>query len=252
LIWKPNFMSINALTDPKVDPTLKDIQGARDGKLPKSTPATPPPLPDPEPLPPWMLHRPLLAIWFMLSRAGDNGRLTPFRRLTHITYHIWLGGQVNLRGWRALERWGVQSLVNMRIEWDDRKSGIQTDHYLWLPTMDGTPPTVEQLARGAKFIHEQVMATRLVYIHCALGVGRSATQVIAYLMTRGKSLDDAHAFVQKRRPFISLSPMQRLRLEQFAEYIAANNIHYALDAAVDPIRLPSEAAVDVPTHGKDS
>jgi hypothetical protein len=76
--------------------------------------------------------------------------------------------------------------------------------------------------------------------------------VIAYLMTRGKPLDDAHNFVQKRRPFISLSPMQRLRLEQFADYIETHNIKYTLDAQVDPIKLPSEAPVDVPTRGKDS
>ena len=147
------------------------------------------------------------------------GASLPFRRLTHITNYIYLGGQISLRGWRTLEKWGVKALVNMRIEWDDRKLGIHTPYYLWLPTIDGTPPTVEQLARGAKFIHEQTSAGRPVYVHCAAGLGRSPTQVIAYLMTRGYHTPDAIDFVEARRPFITLSAKQKLRLEEFAEYI---------------------------------
>src|SRR5260221_1578608 len=206
------------------NPTLQDIKNARDGSLPKVVPPSPPPLPDPEPLPPWALHRPLLALWYIASRAGDHGRWTPFRRLTHITAYIYLGGQISRRGWRTLEKWGIGAVVNMRVEWDDRKLGIRTPHYLWLPTIDGTPSTVEQLARGAKFIHEQALAHRPVYVHCAAGLGRSPTQVIAYLMTRGSGIDEAVESVVLRRPFIQLSAKQRQRLAQFAEYIAINKI----------------------------
>src|SRR5207253_232006 len=152
-------------------------------------------------------------------RAGDHGRFTPFRRLTHITHHLYLGGQISLRGWRTLQKWGVESLVNMRVEWDDRKLGIRTPHYLWLPTIDGTPPTVEQLARGAKFIHEQSIAGRPVYVHCAAGLGRSPSQVVAYLMTRGEPMEEAIDCVVQRRPFILINSKQQQRLEQFAEYI---------------------------------
>ncbi len=221
-----------------------------DAKLPRVTPP-PPPLPDPEPLPPWALRRPVQALWYVISRAGDHGRFTPFRRLTHITNYIYLGGQISLRGWRTLEKWGVKALVNMRIEWDDRKLGIHTPYYLWLPTIDGTPPTVEQLARGAKFIHEQTIAARPVYVHCAAGLGRSPTQVIAYLMTRGYRAPDAIDFVEARRPFITLSAKQKLRLEEFAEYIAKMKIDYRSDSFRDPAKKTEEAAVDVPALGKD-
>ena len=234
------------------NPTLQDIKNARDGSLPKVVPPSPPPLPDPEPLPPWALHRPLLALWYIVSRAGDHGRITPFRRLTHITHYIFLGGQISLRGWRTLEKWGVRSLVNMRVEWDDRKLGIQTPYYLWLPTIDGTPPTVEQLARGAKFIHEQAVANRPVYVHCAAGLGRSPTQVIAYLMTRGNDVGKAVDFVQQRRPFITLSPKQKERLAAFEEYIHKMKIDYSSDYQTDPAKSTAEATVEVPALGKDS
>src|SRR5258708_5253576 len=220
-------------------------------QLPKVA-APPPPLPDPEPLPPWAFHRPLLALWYVASRAGDHGRLTPFRRLTHITQFIYLGGQISLRGWRTLQIWGVQSLLNMRVEWDDRKLGIRTNYYLWLPTIDGTPPTVEQLARGAKFIHEQATAGRPVYVHCAAGLGRSPTQVMAYLITRGSTVAEATKYVVQRRPFITLSAKQRLRLEEFAEYKDRLRIDYSADYRRDPVKPPAEATVEVPALGKDS
>ncbi len=231
-------------------PDSQEMISHPDAKLPKITPPLAP-LPDPEPLPPWALRRPLMAIWYFVSRAGDNGRFTPVRRLTHITHYIFLGGQISLRGWRTLQKWGVSALVNMRVEWDDRKLGIDTPYYLWLPTIDGTPPTVEQLARGAKFIHEQAMAGRPVYVHCAAGLGRSPTQVIAYLMTRGYDTKQAIDFVEARRPFITLSPHQRLRLLEFKQYMIRKGIDYRGDAYVDPAKRQAEAAVNVPALGKD-
>lgn|GEM_PF-657494 len=219
-------------------------------KLPTLTPPTSP-MPDPDPLPPWALRRPLLAVWYLVSRAGDHGRLRPFRRLTHITGFIYLGGQISLSGWHVLQQWGVQAIVNMRVEWDDRKSGIQTPYYLWLPTIDGTPPTVEQLARGAKFIHEQTRARRPIYVHCAAGLGRSPTQVIAYMMTRGYTRDSAIDFLVKRRPFISPSPKQILRLEEFSEYIGKMKIDYSSDSETDPVKSADDAQADVPKIGTD-
>jgi protein-tyrosine phosphatase len=194
----------------------------------------------------------VLALWYVISRAGDHGRFTPFRRLTHITQYIYLGGQISLRGWRTLQKWGVQSLVNMRVEWDDRKLGIRTPYYLWLPTIDGTPSTVEQLARGAKFIHEQAVAGRPVYIHCAAGLGRSPTQVVAYLMTRGSSVEEAIEYVEQRRPIISPSPKQLLRLKEFADYIEQKHIDYSMDRHRDPVKPATEATIDVPALGKDT
>ncbi|MEP7289117.1 MAG: dual specificity protein phosphatase family protein [Chloroflexota bacterium] len=207
---------------------------------------------DPAPLPPWALRRPLVALWFVVSRAGDNGRITPFRRLSHITEYIYLGGQVGRRGWHTLQKWGVQAMVNMRVEFDDRTLGIKIPYYLWLPTIDGTPPTVEQLAQGAKFIHEQTVAKRPVYIHCAAGVGRSPTQVIAYMMTRGSSIEESIERIELRRPIISLSPKQKVRLHQFEEYIQEMNIDYSEDRQHDPVKPAAEASVDVPAMNKDS
>jgi hypothetical protein len=176
----------------------------------------------PPPMPAWVARSPLWLLWYLRSRVGDHGRLPPVRRLIQITEDVYLGGQIGLKGWRLLQTWGVGALINMRVEWDDRRSGIDTPHYLWLPTIDGTPSTVEQLTRGVAFMHEQIQAGRGVYVHCAAGFGRAPTQVIAYLISCGLSLNEAIDFVKARRPIISLSKRQRRRLQDYTTYLGRN------------------------------
>jgi protein-tyrosine phosphatase len=222
---------------------LLAVEQAKSSAQLKPTSALEPPLEyAPPPIPPWALRRPFVAIWYAISRFGDHGRLRPIRRLTHITAHLYLGGQINLAGWQRMERWGVNALVNLRVEWDDRRSGINAEHYLWLPTIDGTPSTVEQLARGVEFIHEQVQARRKTYVHCAAGLGRSPTLIVAYLMTRGFTAETARDFILARRPFIALSKRQLMRLEEFERYSLKHHLNYERDALIDPLE-PTEPEI---------
>jgi protein-tyrosine phosphatase len=145
--------------------------------------------------------------------------MLPVRRLTEITSLIYVGGQTDQRGWSRLQRWGVGALVNVRVEWDDRRLGIRTPHYLWLPAVDGTPLSVERLAEGVAFIAEQLAAGRGVYIHCAAGLGRGPMMAAAFFVARGLHTEEAIAFVGARRPFISLSKRQRARLRDFETYL---------------------------------
>lgn len=168
-------------------------------------------------LPTWALSKPMVGVWYALSRIGDHGRLPPIRRLTRLSDHLWLGGQISAAGWAKLQAWSVSALVNLRVEWDDRQSGIHTPYYLWLPTFDGTPPALEQLQRGVQFIHDNISAGRGVYVHCAGGLGRAPSLVICYLIACGLRVEDAVQFVKARRPFIQLSARQQMAIRAFAE-----------------------------------
>jgi protein-tyrosine phosphatase len=168
-------------------------------------------------LPSWALSKPMVGLWYAISRIGDHGRLPPIRRLTRLTDRLWLGGQISAAGWAKLQKWSVSALVNLRVEWDDRQSGIYTPHYLWLPTFDGTPPALEQLQRGVRFIHANISAGRGVYVHCAGGLGRAPSLVICYLIACGLSVEAATQFVKARRPFIQLSARHQMAIRAFAE-----------------------------------
>jgi hypothetical protein len=53
------------------------------------------------------------------------------------------------------------------------------------------------------FIDSHIQSGKNIYIHCAMGISRSATIVIAYIMQKNKlSYNDAYKFVKEKRPQI--------------------------------------------------
>lgn len=140
----------------------------------------------------------------------------PVLRYCPITPQVYVGGQMNGRGWRWLAAQGLSADVNMRSEFDDAAHGIAPDAYLWLPTNDDHAPTLEQLHTGVAFIRQIVEQGGKVYVHCGSGVGRAPTMAAAYLVSTGLSADQAWALIRKTRPFIKPTQPQLAALEQFA------------------------------------
>jgi rhodanese-related sulfurtransferase len=172
-------------------------------------------------------------LWFFI-RAHTIARGVPLRWVSEITPHLFVGGRISRAGWRRLETWGVSVLVNLRVELDDRELGIAPHTYLWLPTIDGTPPTVEQLAEAAQVIGEAIAAGRKVYVHCTAGVGRAPTAAAAYLVSTGLSPVEAVDFLKQHRPIVQMSRWQRERLDAFAS-------RYARSAATARQKTPNAA-----------
>jgi protein-tyrosine phosphatase len=90
--------------------------------------------------------------------------------------------------------------------------------YLHLPTIDNTPPPMEDLIKGADFIDQEIKHGGKVYIHCRQGLGRGPTMTLAYLLKKGLTFDDALAMVKGVRPFIDPRPEQIQRLKELEKY----------------------------------
>lgn len=144
----------------------------------------------------------------------------PVWEFSEVTPQIYVGGQHFPKGWDEMQQKGIEAVVNMREKHlDDAKKGIQSENYLHLDTRDNTPPSLDDLHRGAQFIKEQVDAGRKVYIHCGVGVGRAPSQTAAYFIYEGMTPDEAIRKIKKVRPFVHLTYRQRLQLENFAAYL---------------------------------
>ena len=141
----------------------------------------------------------------------------PIRRLSQITPHLHVGGQYRRRGWPRLVKRGITAVMNLRTEFDDREAGIAPTRYLYLPTPDDTPPSLEQLRRGVAFIAQEAEQGGGVYVHCGAGVGRAATMAAAYLVSTGLTPDQAWARLRAVRPFIRPQPVQSAQIQRFAE-----------------------------------
>lgn len=140
----------------------------------------------------------------------------PSRRYAEVALGLFVGGQHTRAGLAELRAWGVTSIVNLRVESDDQRLQRALDRYLYLPVIDGQPPALEQLERGADFIAGEIAAGGAVYVHCWQGVGRAPTLAAAYLVSAGQPLEAAWAAVKAGRPFIRPTPAQVRRVADFA------------------------------------
>lgn len=139
----------------------------------------------------------------------------PIRSQCEVTPQLFVGPQFKQRGWKRLQGWGITGVVNLRRERDDLSLGVDIPHYLYLPTTDDDAPAIEDLARGAAFIDEQIRGGGKVYIHCGAGVGRAPTMAAAYLIATGETPEAAMARIRRVRRFIRPTPGQLEQLQRF-------------------------------------
>ena len=99
------------------------------------------------------------------------------------------------------------AVLDLTCEFNEPKPLREAAAYLCLPVLDGVAPTRGQLEAALLFIrsHDEV------YVHCAMGHGRSATVVIAHLLMTDAEVDvsEAERRLQELRPGVRLRPGQR-------------------------------------------
>lgn len=115
---------------------------------------------------------------------------------------------------------GIASALDLTAEFSELAFVRALDGYMCLPVLDTEAPSQDQLRRGADWIERRI-GHGPVFVHCALGHGRSATIVAAFLLKSGRasSAKGAVAMVGKQRPKIGLHPKQYAALERYAEYL---------------------------------
>jgi protein tyrosine phosphatase (PTP) superfamily phosphohydrolase (DUF442 family) len=153
--------------------------------------------------------------WWAADHAVRIVTGAPIERFSRIGPQLHVGGQYRRRGWPRLAARGITAVVNLRIEFDDAAAGIAPPRYLHLPTVDDTPPSTEDLERGAAFVSAEIARGGQVYVHCGSGIGRAATMAAAYLVTAGLTPDQAWAEIRRARPFIRPTPPQLEALRRF-------------------------------------
>lgn len=148
----------------------------------------------------------------------------PYRPSSVVTPQLLLGGQHYAWGWKRMQRWGINGVVNVREEFDDLEAGIAPEHYLHLPTPDDGAPTLDQLQQAVQFIEKVSSVGGKVYVHCMAGVGRAAIVTAAYLVSLGDTPAEAWQKIRTIRPFIKPTEAQIAQLERFAEMVKTETL----------------------------
>jgi uncharacterized membrane protein YozB (DUF420 family) len=93
-----------------------------------------------------------------------------------------------------------------------------------IPVMDLTPPCPKTLLKAVNWL-DYAQQHGSVLVHCALGLSRSASVVVCWLVWRGHAVDTltAVAHVNKQRPGLVLSAEHIANIEQALQYLRARN-----------------------------
>lgn len=142
----------------------------------------------------------------------------PITEYTEITPLITIGTNMHCQG-HAHELTELGFYADIDLEEERQEQPPMVEYYLWLPTKDHHPSTVDQYRMGSAAIAALVAAGKRIYVHCQNGHGRSPAMVAAYFMTSGITMDEAVDLIKRRRPEIHLDDTQVAALRDFESWL---------------------------------
>lgn len=159
---------------------------------------------------PWLLFAPYLVTARVLFCFVTFSRAPPF---AVVAPNLAFGRRLTSR---EAQEAGFVSVLDLAAEFTEVRAFRELPGYLCLPVFDTHPPTPEQLRFSVGWLKEAVTRGP-VYVHCALGHGRSACVVLAYLLASGTvvSYADGLNLLRERRPKARLHIPQREALRAF-------------------------------------
>lgn len=142
--------------------------------------------------------------------------------MSWVNNHLAVGGRIRPADIRALSLTGITDVIDTRSEYKDDAQALAAENidFLYLPTPDTYPLSVEQLMQGSEWANERMKKGGRVLIHCEHGVGRSVLLTCAVLVYDGMHARDALELVKEKRWQASPNQRQVSRLKEFESAVA--------------------------------
>ena len=138
--------------------------------------------------------------------------------------NLFLGCRLFSTDRRRIQGLGISAVLDLTCEFPEVRFLREGTVYQCIPVLDTRAPTLSELERGVEWLSNRV-AKGPTYLHCALGHGRSATFLTAYLLysDTGLTVEEAISLVTQRRPGVGIHPIQFERLQEFKESLDRNH-----------------------------
>lgn len=136
--------------------------------------------------------------------------------INHIYKGIYISGSRELSRQNAVREQGIEAVL--RVDSLNRAEGQWESSFILLdmPFNDGFAVAPALFHQATQFIHTQVTAGRKILVHCHMGISRSVTLVLAYLIEHEKmTLPQAYQTVVSGR---AIAYPHSALLESLVEY----------------------------------
>lgn len=149
----------------------------------------------------------LSVTWFLWYMQQLLTKEPPYNE---ITPGLWLGRRCLGKELPS----GIELIVDMTSEFSEPADLQLGRSYVCVPTLDASVPSDKAFADLVQII---VASPGPVYVHCALGHGRSAAVMTAVLVAKGSAstIEQAEQNVKQARPGTKINPVQRKMLQRW-------------------------------------
>ncbi|HET6252048.1 MAG TPA: dual specificity protein phosphatase family protein [Tepidisphaeraceae bacterium] len=129
---------------------------------------------------------------------------------------LWLGRRVSFAELPP----GIRFVCDLTAEFSADRKLRRNVTYCCIPVLDGTTGADESVL---KMVDRICRINEPVYIHCAVGYGRSASMMAAVLIAKriADDLESAEALLEKMRPGVHINRAQRKQLARLVSLLAA-------------------------------
>lgn len=159
----------------------------------------------------WLLFGP----YYLLNAVtfGAYRRLSNEPPMAQVGHNLFFGRRLSEREAEGL---GCVHVLDLAGEFAEVGPLRRRPGYRSLPLLDAAAPTHEQLREAAAWV-TRAMESGPVYVHCALGHGRSGSVVIAYLLSAGLvgTVEEGVQLLRSLRRGAEPNPAQLRRLCDF-------------------------------------
>ena len=163
----------------------------------------------------WFVHWPFFAF---TAFAYHLSRLLTYEAAhVRVAPNVSLGRRLSAREARLASTEGWLAVLDLAAELSEASPLRAAAHYRSLPVLDATAMSLPELRDAVEWVTHHATSGP-VYVHCALGHGRSAVVVAAYLVAtrQAPDADAALKHLRELRPGVRLHRAQRKVLDQFA------------------------------------
>ena len=129
--------------------------------------------------------------------------------LDEVCPNLYMGSKLYKTDYKLFASLGIKSTLDLTSEFSETDFIRQQPNYLCLPVLDTSAPTLEQLEQAVEWISTHLLEGP-IYVHCALGHGRSAVVVAGFLIKTGiaNDVNKAIKLLKTKRSGINLHPKQ--------------------------------------------